>query len=84
VGLPALPDAGPAGGARDEEGVAAAADPAAEVPGEPEPGAHRDPPGEVDVPLGPGGVLGEGLVGEPEEDADPLHGGLQRLPVGHS
>jgi len=83
VGLSALPDAGSAGGSGDEEGAAAAADPSAEVSGEAEACAHRDLPSEVDVPLGPCRVCGEGLVCEAEEDADALPCDALRLPVGH-
>ena len=81
VGLPALADAGAAVGAGDEEGVAASADPPAEVPGEVGAVACADPPGEVYVPLGALGVGGVCCLGLSEEDAYALLGDV--VSVGH-
>lgn len=72
-----LPNTGSAGGTGDQEGVTATADPVAEVTGEVNTCAHRDPPGQVYVPLGPAGVRGEDLLCKPEKDAD----ALQRDPL---
>jgi len=83
VGLPALADAGAAGGAGDEEGLAAAADAPPEVAGEVGAGAHGDPTGEVDVALGEVGVAGEGFLSLVEEDADALQCDACGLSVGH-
>lgn len=84
VGLAALAYTGSACDPGDEVGLAVSADSSSEVPGEVGPGAHGDPAGEVDVPLGEVGVFGECLLSLLEEDADALLGYPCGLSVGHS
>ncbi len=84
VGLSALTDPGAACDSGDEIGLTISADPPSEVPGEMGPGAHGDPAGEVNVPLGEDGVLGESLLCLLEEDADTLQSDLLDLSVRHS
>ncbi len=84
MGLATLADSGAACDSGDEVGLAVSADSSSEVPGEVGAGAHSDPAGKVDVPLGEVGVLGEGLFRLLEKDADALLGYLLGLSVGHS
>ena len=82
VGLSALADAGAAGGAGDEVGVAFAADLAAEVGGQVGSGALGDLAGEVYVALGLLGVMGERGLCLLEEGVDPFQDDLGGL-FGH-
>ncbi len=82
VGLPALADAGAAGGAGYKVCVAFAADLAAEVGGQVGAGALGDLAGEVDVALGELGVPGVCGLCLLEEGADPFQGDLGVL-FGH-